>query len=195
MASIVQYTKGMGVSISALAAEFGMDRKTISKRLGEAGIDPIGQVRSYDVYRLRDAVKALFRMPVERGCPSDGEDAGEASDPQRMLPTDRKAWFQSENERLKYERAKRHLIPDAEHEEGIADVIKTCVQVMDTLPDRLERECRLPPAAVAIVVKAIDGVRDDLYSGLAGDDADTDSDETDDDGELRVDERDPSTSR
>jgi hypothetical protein len=188
MASIVQYTKGMGVSISALAAEFGMDRKTVSKRLGEAGIDPIGQVKKYDVYRMRDAVKALFRVPVERGVPGDSDEEEPALDPQRMLPTDRKAWFQSENERLKYERAKRHLIPDAEHEEGIADVIKSCVQVMDTLPDRLERECRLPPAAVALVVKAIDGVREDLYGGLAGDDADRGSDEIDDDGELRVDE-------
>lgn len=52
-----------GWSVNALATELGRDRRTIAKRLAEAGVEPVevnGRVR---LYRLRDALDVLEAPP------------------------------------------------------------------------------------------------------------------------------------
>lgn len=48
-------------SISALASGLGMDRRTITKRL--KGVEPAGTERKTPVYKLADAVRAIFDAP------------------------------------------------------------------------------------------------------------------------------------
>ncbi|MBF4213468.1 DUF1441 family protein, partial [Pseudomonas donghuensis] len=54
-------------------------------------------MRNLKVYELGPAIQALLTPSVKE----NGE----------MSPQDRKAWYQSENERLRFEEASRELLP------------------------------------------------------------------------------------
>lgn len=154
------------LSISRLAAEFGMARETVSKRLRLAGVQPDGKRDGYPVYRLRDVAPAL----VDAGAVgADGE-----VDPDRMPPAERRAWFQSERERMDMEVRARALIPAQEHERDVARILGKLCQFCDTLPDVLERDESLAPHQVDRVQKLVDALREDLYADLVEDEGEGD---------------------
>ncbi|TKB53298.1 DUF1441 family protein [Ferrimonas aestuarii] len=151
-------------SQSQLATAFGLDRRTVAKRLKPAPVADV--VRGGKVYTLAVAAKAVLMSMA---------DPGDLHDPAKMEPGDRLSWFKSERERLLFEQEVRELVLDAEHRAECALIIKTCVLMLETLPDVLERDCGLPPKAVAAVEARIDGIRNDLAEKLieaAPDDAD-----------------------
>ncbi|MBF0035799.1 DUF1441 family protein [Citrobacter freundii] len=139
-------------SISKISEAFSLDRATVRKRLVEAGIEPAGKVRGNPVYHLRDAGPALFQTEEEVNPES-------IHNPSTMHPKDRKDWYQSENERIKLEKEQRKLIPADEVVIVYSAMRKAVVQVLDTLPDILERDCALSPKAVEVVQKSIDDLR------------------------------------
>ncbi len=51
-------------SISQLARAFGMDRKTIARRIEDAGISPTGKKGGYPTYALKDAAPAIYADQV-----------------------------------------------------------------------------------------------------------------------------------
>lgn len=75
---------------------------------------------------------------------------------------ERKAWYQSERERLKFEQETAQLIPASDVRREFAIWAKAVVQVLETLPDILERDCGLQPAAVSRVQSIIDDLRDQI---------------------------------
>lgn len=151
-----------GWSISRLAEEFGMDRKTVAKRMREASIAPAGKRDGYDVYRLADAATAL----VSRGASaSEGQ-----SDPRELPPLERRAFYQSENERLKVEVTTGALVPAAEVEGDYAALVKIVSQFFDTLPDVLERDCALTAEQVVRVQESCDKVRQAMYEKVMEED-------------------------
>lgn len=143
-------------SIAKIAEAFRLDRKVVKKRLLEANIPIAGKVRGNAVYALSDAGPALFK-------PHGIDDEVEAlQDPNKMSPKDRKDWFDSEKGRIWLEKELRHLIPHNEVISVYSSVAKSALQVLETLPDRLERDAALSPAAVLVTQSIIDSVRDDL---------------------------------
>lgn len=154
-----------GWSIARLADEFGIDRRTATKRIREAGIPPSGRRGSHDVYRLADVAGALVGMPM----PGAGPD-GQVVDPRDLPPMERRAFFQSENERLKMETTMGALVPAQEVEVEFADLVKTIVQFMDTLPDVLERDAALSPKQVHAVQNSCDRIRQAIYSKVVEED-------------------------
>lgn len=168
MAAVHKIAGGFTVSISTIATEFRMDRGTVSRRLDAAGVAPVDQVRGYPVFRLRDAVKAIFGLSTERRLDPDG---AEPADPSGLPPGERLAWYRSEDARLDVETKKRQLIPASEFETEIAKGFKLLVQMLDTLSDRLERECGLSPAQSALVQDATDKIREELYRDQVGTEA------------------------
>lgn len=58
----------------------------------------------------------------------------ELVDVDKMLPPDRKAWFQSERERLKFQQETGELIPASEVTREFSSMAKAMVQVLETLP-------------------------------------------------------------
>ena len=80
--------------------------------------------------------------------------APELVDIDKMLPPDRKAWFQSERERLKFQQETGELIPASTVTREFSSMAKAVVQVLETLPDILERDCAMTPAAVVRVQKS-----------------------------------------
>ncbi len=86
-----------------------------------------------------------------------------------MEPQDRKAWYQSERERLKFEQEVGELIPASDVAREFAEMAKAMVQVLDTLPDILERDCALNPAAVFRIQSIIDDLRDEIALRIMSD--------------------------
>ncbi|GAL10819.1 phage protein [Vibrio astriarenae] len=83
-----------------------------------------------------------------------------------MPPKDRKDWFQSENERLKFEEAEGQLCATHDVARQMSIMAKAMIQVLDTLPDILERDCGLQPREVSKVQSTIDDLRDQLAARL-----------------------------
>lgn len=135
------------VNVTQLAELVGMNRNLVARRLRDmerAG----GNGENLKLYELGPALQGLL-MPSMK---ENGE----------MSPQDRKAWYQSENERLKFEAASRELIPVEEVAREYASLAKAVVMVLETLPDILERDCALTPAAVTHVQSTIDDLRDEM---------------------------------
>ena len=128
-------------SVFKIAEAFGLHRDTVKKRLLAANTPVAATVRGNPVYALQHVGPALFSVKHEA--------ADSVHDPSRMEPKERKDWYQSENERIKLEKEQRKLIP----------VDEVVVQVLETIPDVLERDCALTPQAVGVVQQAIDDLR------------------------------------
>lgn len=160
MSKVHELAGGLLVSISTIAREFGMARETVAKRLDQAGVKPAGQARGFPAYRIAEAAKAILATATAS--------AGE-SDPESLPPFERKAWYSGESERLKVAVEKRHLVPSEELEAQLAAVIKRTVQMLATLPDRLERNCGLASSVVERIVMECDAIRADYHAGLLDD--------------------------
>lgn len=160
MGDVSQFQAGW--SIARLADEFNIDRRTATKRIREAGVAPFAKRGGNDVYRLIDVAAALLGLaPGDTG-------GGQVVDPRDLPPMERRAFYQSENERLKVEQSLGTLVPAAEVEVDYADLVKTVVQFMDTLPDVLERDCSLSPPQVIKVQEACDDVRMAMFKKVTG---------------------------
>ncbi|WP_410528937.1 DUF1441 family protein [Serratia sp. AXJ-M] len=136
------------LNLNQLAAITGAHRQTIAARLKNVELAP-GSNAKLKLYTLADVLAELVKSaPV--------------ADVDQMLPPDRKAWFQSERERLKFEQETSELIPAAEVTREFSSMAKAMVQVLETLPDILERDCALSPSAVSRVQSIIDDLRDQI---------------------------------
>lgn len=146
----------MRVNVSQLADLVGMNRNLVSRRLRELELVG-GNGENLKLYELGPALQALLTPSMKE----NGE----------MSPQDRKAWYQSENERLKFEAASRELLPVEEVAREYASLAKAVVMVLETLPDILERDCALQPSAVMRVQKTIDDLRDEMARKIAESDS------------------------
>lgn len=144
-------------SINALAEEFGIDRRTVKKRL--EGITPAGESSGgHPAWRLRDAAAAVLglRAPVAEG----------ATDPDQLPPKERLDHYRAEREKVKWETEQRISIPAPEVESVVAAAFKVLSQGLDTIPDVLENDCALGAAEVERTIEVVDGIRDSLYQQL-----------------------------
>lgn len=143
-------------NITRLAEAFGLHRDTVRKRLKEARVKPAGKRAGVDVYALADVGPALFA--AEAGNKSEDD-----YDPNKMAPKDRKDFFQSERERLKFQTEIGELIPDSEYRLDLASVLKFLVSAFETMPDDLERRYKVPPEVLEHVETWGDERRSWLY--------------------------------
>jgi len=145
-------------SLSQLSNAFGPARETIGKRLQLAGINAVKRRAGHPVYHIGEAAKAILA----------GEQASfEGIDnPDGLPPKERLDWYRSENERTKLEREQGALVPRETHERIVAELVKLILQPLETLPDSLERQCRLEPEAIAAVDREVDRVREALAQRL-----------------------------
>ncbi|HED2431462.1 DUF1441 family protein [Citrobacter freundii] len=135
------------VNVTQLAELVGMNRNLVARRLRDMELAG-GNGENLKLYELGPALQALLTPSMKE----NGE----------MSPQDRKAWYQSENERLKFEAASRELIPVEEVAREYASLAKAVVMMLETLPDILERDCALTPTAVTRVQVIIDDLRDEM---------------------------------
>ena len=137
--------KNLTLNISQLAALSGVHRQTAAARLQNLPVAG-GHESNLKLYRVVDIVSAFLALPPPV---AEGE----------MDAHERKAWYQSERERLKFEQETAQLIPASDVRREFAIWAKAVVQVLETLPDILERDCGLQPDAVSRVQSIIDDLR------------------------------------
>lgn len=143
-------------SINALAEEFGIDRRTVKKRLD--GIPPAGEVNGHPAWRLRDV--AITVMGPQAATTIGG------LEPDELPPKDRLDHYRAEREKIKWQAEERISIPAPEVEAVVARAFKELSQGLDTIPDVLENDCALGAAEVERAIEAIDGIREALYQQL-----------------------------
>lgn len=95
-----------------------------------------------------------------------GQSSAEDIDPDQMIPTDRKAWYESEKTRLLLQEKARELIPVGEVEVAIATAFSAIAQDLASLPDNIERRTGCSPEVVAALEDAIDAAREALADKL-----------------------------
>lgn len=139
------------LNINQIAALTDLHRQTIAARLADVPLAP-GSNEKLKLYSVQSILISLLSRSPE---PTQ-------TDVSKMEPQDRKAWFQSERERLKFEQETMQLIPASDVARDYAAIIKSVVQVLETLPDILERDCALSPMAVNRVQDIIDDLRDQM---------------------------------
>lgn len=144
------------VNVTQLAELVGMNRNLVARRLRDMELAG-GNGENLKLYELGPALQGLLTPSMKE----NGE----------MSPQDRKAWYQSENERLKFEAASRELIPVEEVAREYASLAKAVVMMLETLPDILERDCALTPTAVTRVQVIIDDLRDEMARKIAESDS------------------------
>lgn len=136
------------LNINQISELVGMHRQTVSQRI--AGLTPsIGSNQKLKLYALPD----LIRLGLQEKMTADVDS---------LSPMDRKAFYQSENERLKFEEKTGELIPASEVALEMGTMAKAVVQMLETLPDILERDCGLQPKEVIRVQQVVDDIRDQM---------------------------------
>lgn len=161
MAEINRIEDAYAWNITRLAEAFGLHRETVRKRLNAANVAPSGIRNGINVYAIKDAAPAIFADVVLGG---DG-------DPDTLPPTERRAWYQSENERVKLEQELRQLVRVEDAHREMSSIAKAVTTTLESLPDILERDCGIDAESVARVQDVIDGIRAQLYERIIEDDA------------------------
>lgn len=151
-------------SVARIAEAFGLNRATVKKRLMDARIPVAGTVKNNPVYALRDVGPALFSSV-------SSDDSESIHDPSLMDPKSRKDWFQSENERVKLESTLKQLVPAEDVHREMALIAKAVIQVLDTWPDKLERDRGWSPEQIEEAQSVIDEMRDVLSSEVSSENA------------------------
>jgi hypothetical protein len=158
MGKVIPMPAGLHASIRQIAEETGFDRDTVAKKISERSCVPSGKRGGHPVYRLRDVLPALYVLTA------DG-----LEDPQKMDPFRRVAHYKAELDRLKLEQETRELIPRIEVEQEQARILKIIAQLMDTLPDIVERDCGATADQVKRIERATDEAREHVFQELAED--------------------------
>ncbi|EJH7423075.1 DUF1441 family protein, partial [Escherichia coli] len=144
--------KNLHLNISQLAALSGAHRQTVAARV--KNISPTGGHESnLKLYRLTDILAELMKAPL----PVDNEE---------MDPHARKAWYQSERDRLKFEQEIGQLVPVSDVRRSFSVVVKAIVQVLETWPDRLERDRGWTSSQLNEVQIVVDEIRDTLEKAV-----------------------------
>ncbi|EMU8997189.1 MULTISPECIES: DUF1441 family protein [Providencia] len=155
--------KSLKLNVSQLAALADVHRQTVAARI--KSITPVGGNGSnLKLYSLTSILSELMKLP-----PPVSSD--------EMLPQDRKAWYQSERERLKFEQETGELILASDVAREFAALAKAVIQTLETLPDILERDCALTPSAVSRVQNIIDDLRDQIAERVIDGEEEVDSGE------------------
>ena len=139
-------------SINALSEELDLDRRTIKKYLVD--IPPDGEIRGNPAWHLISCIHLLVK-PKELASQS-------SIDPDLMSPEDRKHHYDAELKRFSLEEKLGTYVHMEVFRERAAEIIKATVGALDRVADALEREARIPPEQVDLVIKITDTVRQDM---------------------------------
>ncbi|WP_413734347.1 DUF1441 family protein [Sodalis sp. RH21] len=136
------------LNINQLAGITGVHRQTVATRLKNVA-PAVGSNTKLKLYAVTDILAELMIPTI-------------SADLSEMDPPNRLAHWKAENERIKFEQDTGQLIPAADVAREFSLMAKAVVQVLETLPDVLERDYALTAAAVVRVQTIIDDLRDQI---------------------------------
>ena len=88
-------------------------------------------------------------------------------DPERLTPSDRKAWYEGEARRRDLQERDRELIPAIEVEQAIRTAFAAIGQSLRSIPDNLERRIGISPAVAEQIEEILDEEMTTLADRLA----------------------------
>lgn len=135
-------------SLNQFSKEFGIARETVAKRIDDAGIKSSGIKKGFPVYKVGEVAAAILN-PVSQ-TPSSA-----FTSPDMMSPSDRRHWYASEKDRLAFEKEAGFLVSVDDARKQIAEVAKTGLQILETLPDILERDHGISPEMLEDIEETI----------------------------------------
>ena len=148
--------KNLTLNISQLAALSGVHRQTAAARLQNLPVAG-GHESNLKLYRVVDIVSAFLALPPPV---AEGE----------MGAHERKAWYQSERERLKFEQETAQLIPADDVRKEMAIWGEIVSEELEKLPSILARDVGLKPMAVNRVQSIIDDLCNQIISRMVKND-------------------------
>ncbi|MEJ1953707.1 DUF1441 family protein [Escherichia coli] len=148
--------KNMKLNINQLAALSGLHRQTVAARMADVPLAP-GSNEKKKLYLLTDLIISLLEKPP-------------TSEDEEMNPHDRKAWYQSERERLKFEQETAQLIPADDVRKEMAIWGEIVSEELAKLPNILARDAGLKPMAVNRVQSIIDDLCNQIISRMVKND-------------------------
>ncbi|EHU5718989.1 DUF1441 family protein [Shigella sonnei] len=148
--------KNLTLNISQLAALSGVHRQTAAARLQNLPVAG-GHESNLKLYRVVDIVSAFLALPPPV---AEGE----------MDAHERKAWYQSERERLKFEQETAQLIPADDVRKEMAIWGEIVSEELAKLPNILARDAGLKPMAVNRVQSIIDDLCNQIISRMVKND-------------------------
>lgn len=159
----VEPLHGVRLTVSALAREFEVSRDTVTRRFNSAFVIPSGKNgKGYPVYKLKDAAIAILGVATSN-------QNWDSIDPACLPPAERAQMAKArldetrnKLENLKVGNAEGELVTTEDCREQLAILKNGIVQMMDTLPDILERDCDLTSEAVIKVETICDALRHKL---------------------------------
>ena len=140
-------------SLSRLADEFELDRRTVKKRLD--GVRPCGQVRGNPAWTLKVSVPHIVDSL-----------SSSADEPEELSVSDRSKLYDAELKYLKLERERSELMFTWQHEQELGLVVSAFISTLDIMPDAMERDGVLKPAQIEPFRNKLDDLREDLHSKL-----------------------------
>lgn len=159
MGSISHLNEAFAWNITRIAEAFGLHRDTVRRRLKANQVKPVGKRQGIDIYPLSEVGPALFAAEASNQSEDD-------YDPNKMAPKDRKDFFMSERERLKFQTEIGELIPDSDYRLDLAATLKYLVSAFESLPDNIERRYKVNPDVLDYIERWADDSRTHLYNGL-----------------------------
>jgi phage terminase Nu1 subunit (DNA packaging protein) len=158
---------GVRLTVAALAREFEVSRDTVTRRFNSAFVMPFGKnERGYPVYRLKDAAIAILGVMTEK-------QNWDSIDPSCLPPAERaqlaKARLDETRKKLedlKVDSAEGTLVSVEDCRQQMAFMKNGIVQMIDTLPDILERDCDLSSEVVSKIEIICDAERNKLAEYL-----------------------------
>lgn len=154
---VVSQSEWFSWSLNQFAREFGIARETVQSRLRAANVSPTGEKRGFPVYSVSAAARAIL-LPETSSIPG-------LNDPEKMTPKERRDWYAAELDKKKLEQVTGELVRESDSREQMAYIAKTGLQILETLPDILERDFGLDADIVSGVEEKIDVLRSQ-WSGL-----------------------------
>ena len=145
-------------NITKIEQAFGVSRNTVRKRLMAAGVAPVKKIKGIPLYALDEVGPAVFATAANV--------AVTKYEPDELPPKERKEFYQSENERLKFEKSTGQLIPVEEVRTDQVRVLKIVVAFFDGLPDKMERKRLFSGDQLNVLESVSDETRDQLYQEL-----------------------------
>ena len=161
MNASIESINGLWLSLSSLSREFGVTRETVARRLAAAGVESDKERNGHPVFRVGPAARALTQAAAIRD--------GKVSDPDELPPLERRAWYQSEQARQAVELSAGNLVTAEECRTQMARIVKATSQVIDTLPDILERDCGLSSVELEAIENVLRQVRQAWADDMAAD--------------------------
>ena len=145
-------------SINGIAELLKVDWRTVKAALRE--LDPDGEIKGKPAWLPEKAIPQVCAHFYGSASPEDMDGF--------RTPKDRLDYIRSERELVALKTQARELVPVEDHRASLSRMVKSIVTALDTLPDRLERECALDPKTIVAVQRICDNTREELYKENAG---------------------------